>query len=82
MLMLLLVFCAGLWAGVMNASAVVLFVTSPELHVKEALVLGSGAIIGGLAGAWMLRRVNEKLLRGAIVGIGLLLTIGLFLKPI
>lgn len=69
-------------AGVMNASAVVLFLTSPELHWREALVLGAGALVGGLFGSWALHRVNEKVLRIAIVGIGVALTVGLFVKPI
>lgn len=69
-------------AGVMNASAVVLFVTSPQLHWREAVVLGIGAIIGGLMGTWALHRVNEKALRIAVVCIGIALTIGLFVKPI
>jgi uncharacterized membrane protein YfcA len=69
-------------AGVMNASAVVLFVTSPDLHWREALVLAVGAVIGGLLGVWALRRVNERLLRIAIVAIGLALTVGLFIKPL
>jgi uncharacterized membrane protein YfcA len=69
-------------AGVMNASAVALFVTSPQVHWHEALVLGAGAIVGGLAGSWALRRVNERALRVAIVCIGLALTVGLFVKPL
>jgi uncharacterized membrane protein YfcA len=69
-------------AGVMNASAVLLFLTSPELHWLQCAVLAAGAIIGGLLGAWALHRVNEKALRVAIVGIGIALTVGLFLKPI
>lgn len=69
-------------AGVMNASAVLLFVTSPQVHWYLALVLGAGAIGGGLLGAWALHRVNERMLRIAIVGIGICLTIGLFLKPL
>ncbi len=69
-------------AGVMNASAVALFVYSPEVHWQQALVLGTGAILGGLMGSWALHRVNEKILRGVIVTIGLLLTIGLFVKPL
>jgi hypothetical protein len=69
-------------AGVMNASAVVLFLTSPQLHWLQCAVLAAGAIIGGLLGAWALHRVNEKALRVAIVGIGIALTVGLFLKPI
>ncbi|MFZ3127647.1 MAG: sulfite exporter TauE/SafE family protein [Rhodoferax sp.] len=69
-------------AGVMNASAVVLFVTSPQVHWYQALVLGAGAIGGGLLGAWALHRINERVLRIVIVGIGICLTIGLFLKPV
>ena len=69
-------------AGVMNASAVALFVTSPEVHWHEAIALGVGAIAGGLIGAWALQRVNEKLLRALVVCIGIALTIGLFVKPI
>ena len=69
-------------AGVMNASAVVLFLASPQLHWLQCGVLAAGAIIGGLLGAWALHRVNEKALRVAIVCIGIALTIGLFLKPI
>jgi len=69
-------------AGVMNASAVVLFVTSPMVHWHEAIVLGIGAIAGGLMGAWALHRINERVLRVAIVCIGISLTVGLFLKPI
>ena len=67
--------------GVMNASAVLLFVTSPQVHWLQAVVLGV-ALIGGVVGARALQRVNERLLRLAIVGIGIALTIGLFLKPL
>jgi uncharacterized membrane protein YfcA len=69
-------------AGAMNASAVLLFVASPQVHWAPAVVLGVGAILGGLAGAWALHRVNERLLRAAIVVLGLALTAGLFLRPI
>ncbi|MBR8242779.1 sulfite exporter TauE/SafE family protein [Burkholderia multivorans] len=69
-------------AGVMNASAVVLFVTSPQLHWGAALALGGGAVVGGLLGTWALHRVNERMLRIAIVCIGAALTVALFVKPI
>ena len=69
-------------AAVMNASAVVLFVTSPLVHWPQAGVLCVGAILGGLAGVWALKRVNERALRIAIVCIGLALTVGLFLRPV
>jgi uncharacterized protein len=69
-------------AGVMNASAVAIFAFSPEVHWLQALVLGAGAILGGLAGAWMLQRVPEMLLKLVVVGIGIVLTIALFLRPV
>ena len=69
-------------ASVMNAAAVLLFVASPQVHWLQAGVLGGGAIVGGLAGTWALRRVNERALRIAIVCLGVALTIGLFVRPI
>jgi uncharacterized protein len=69
-------------AGVMNASAVLVFAFSSDVHWIEALILGIGAIGGGLIGAWLLHRVNERLLRIVVVIIGALLTAGLFLRPI
>lgn len=70
----------NLLAGVMNASAVALFAFSPEAHWREVLVLGAGAVLGGMAGSWALHRINEKLLRVLVVCIGITLTIGLFLR--
>ena len=69
-------------ASVMNAAAVVLFVASPQVHWTQAAVLGAGAIVGGLAGTWALKRVNEKALRVAVVCLGVALTVGLFVRPI
>jgi hypothetical protein len=68
-------------AGVMNASAVAIFAFSHDVHWLFAVALGAGAIAGGLAGAWMLRRVNEKALRIGVVILGAALTIGLLVKP-
>jgi uncharacterized protein len=69
-------------AGVMNASAVAIFVFSPKVRWLSALLLCGGALGGGLCGAWLLRRVNERLLRVAVVAIGIALTIGLFVRPV
>jgi uncharacterized membrane protein YfcA len=69
-------------ASVMNAAAVVLFVTSPQVHWLQAIVLGGGAVVGGLAGTWALKRVDERALRIAVVCLGVALTIGLFVRPI
>jgi uncharacterized membrane protein YfcA len=78
---LIILFIAAMWAGVqnaLNASAVAIFVFSRDVHWLQALITAIGASFGGWAGAWMLRRVNEKLLKLAVVAIGVALTIGLF----
>lgn len=67
-------------AGVMNASAVVVFVFSPQVHWYQAAIACAGAVIGGIAGGLMLNRVNETALRAIVVLIGIALTIGLFVK--
>jgi uncharacterized protein len=66
-------------AGAMNASAVLIFVFSPEVRWVEAGVSSAGAILGGIAGGLMLQKVNERALRLGVVLIGVALTVGLFL---
>ena len=68
----------ALFAGVIKASAVAIFVFSRDLHWLQALITAIGASLGGWAGALMLRRVNETLLKLAVVALGVALTIGLF----
>jgi uncharacterized membrane protein YfcA len=67
-------------AGVMNASAVAIFVFFPDVHWVQVAVTAIGASFGGWVGALMLKTVNEKALKVGVVAIGLLLTIGLFWK--
>lgn len=67
-------------AGVMNASAVLIFVFSKDVHWPAALAVAAGAVAGGQMGAWLVFRVNERALRVVVVGIGAALTIGLFVK--
>ena len=70
----------NLLAGVMNASAVVIFLFRYDADWLKVGVVAAGAVAGGLAGAWALDRVNEKALRVVVVAIGLALTVGLFLR--
>ena len=65
-------------AGAMNASAVAIFVFSPQAHWGQIVVSGVAAAIGGWGGAMMLKTVNEKALSVAVVAIGVALTVGLF----
>jgi uncharacterized membrane protein YfcA len=67
-------------AGVMNASAVAIFVFSRDVHWTQVLVTGVASSIGGYAGARLLNVVNEKALRLFVVGVGVALTVGLFWK--
>lgn len=67
-------------AGVMNASAVAIFMFSPDVYWTKAIAVAIGAIIGGQIGAWALHRVNEKILRVCIIILGLALFVGLLLN--
>ena len=67
-------------AGVMNASAVAIFAFSSDVHWRAALAVAVGAIVGGQVGAWMMLRVDERKLRVGVVGIGVVLTVALFVR--
>ncbi len=67
-------------AGIMNASAVAVFVFTTRLDWTRVAVIAVGAIGGGFLGGHMLKRVNETALRVAVILIGVTLTIGLFLR--
>ncbi len=67
-------------AGMMNASAVAIFVFSPQVHWLQAAIACVGAALGGMIGGHMVSRVNQKALRAFAVAIGVALTIGLFLR--
>lgn len=67
-------------AAVMNASAVAIFLFSNDIAWTQALVACVAAIIGGQVGAYMLHKINEKILKFFIIILGLSLALGLFLK--
>ena len=68
----------NLLAGVMNFTAVLIFLVSGEVRWLAMAVTMAGALTGSWLGAMMLRRVNERALRYVVVAIGLALTVGLF----
>src|SRR5262249_50355601 len=67
-------------AGVINSTAVVVFLISGEVWWFAAAIACIGALIGSVIGARLIERINERLLRVAIVVIGGLLSVGLFLR--
>ncbi|THD79895.1 MAG: sulfite exporter TauE/SafE family protein [Phenylobacterium sp.] len=67
-------------AGVMNAAAVAIFLFTPHIPWLRVGVVCVGAIGGGYLGAMALKRVDERIIRGFVVLLGVALTIGLFLR--
>ena len=67
-------------ASVMNAGAVAIFLFTPHIPWARVAVVASGAMLGGYGGALLLKRVDERLIRGFVVVLGIALTIGLFLR--
>ncbi|MDE2301964.1 MAG: sulfite exporter TauE/SafE family protein [Sphingomonadales bacterium] len=67
-------------AGVMNATAVLVFLFSGEVRWLGAAIACIGALAGSIIGARLLRHINERVLRVVIVVIGAALTLGLFLR--
>ncbi len=67
-------------AAVMNASAVGIFAFSTDVHWRAALAVAVGAIVGGQLGAWLMLRIEERLLRIGVVAIGAALTAALFIR--
>jgi hypothetical protein len=67
-------------AAVMNASAVAIFVFSPEVIWRTAAIYSAGAILGGVLGGLMVKKVNERALRIFVILIGVALTVGLFVR--
>src|SRR4051812_16868465 len=60
-------------AGVMNATAVVVFLLSGEVWWFAAAIACAGALLGSVLGARLMQRVNERLLRVAVIVLGVLL---------
>ena len=67
-------------AGVVNAAAVAVFLFTPGVPWLRIGVIAIGAIAGGYAGALALKRVDERVIRGFVVTLGVVLSVGLFLR--
>ena len=67
-------------AGVMNAAAVAVFLFTPGVPWLRIGVIAIGAIAGGYAGALALKRIDERVIRGFVIALGVVLSVGLFLQ--
>ncbi len=70
----------NLLAVCINAVAAVYFAISGAVLWKDAAVMAVAAIAGGFVGAKLAKRLGRKFVRGAVVAIGLIMTVALFLK--
>lgn len=63
-----------------NGVAAIYFAVSGAVIWADAIVMALAAIAGGFAGAKLAKRLGRKFVRGAVVAIGLIMTVALFLK--
>ena len=68
--------------ALINGAAVLLFVFTPGLDWIRIGVVAVGALVGGWGGVWLLRRVDERVLKIGIVLLGLTLAAGLLLRTL
>jgi uncharacterized protein len=63
-----------------NGVAAIYFTISGAVLWADAIVMALAAIAGGFAGAKLAKRLGRRFVRGAVVFIGLTMTVALFLK--
>jgi uncharacterized membrane protein YfcA len=70
----------NLLAICINGVAAIYFALSGAVLWRDAVIMAVAAIAGGYAGARIARKLGRKFVRGAVVVIGLAMTVALFLK--
>ena len=63
-----------------NIAAAIVFAATTAIPWGKALAVGAGSMVGGYAGAILLKRVPVTVLRVAVIVIGVALTVGLFVR--
>ena len=63
-----------------NGVAAIYFAFANAVAWDDVLVMMIGSIVGGYLGARVARRLGRRFVRGAVIAIGLFMTIALFLK--
>lgn len=67
--------------GIVSLTASMIYVAGGSVHWPYALVVMAGAAAGGYAGGAVARKVPVALLRRVVIGLGIVLTVGAFLRP-
>jgi uncharacterized protein len=71
----------NLLAAAANGIAAVLFAARGAVLWRDALVMMTGAMAGGYAGAHLAQRLGRRVVRAAIIVIGFVLTVWYFVHP-
>ena len=72
----------GILGFLINVVAAVYFMASGLVHWKAAAVMSLGSLIGGYSGAHFAQRIPQQTVRHLITGIGVVLTLYMFVKQI
>lgn len=67
-------------AVAINGVAAIYFILAHAVVWHDVLIMTSGALIGGYAGARVAHRLGRKFVRRAVVAIGIVMTVALLLK--
>ncbi|HEX9160507.1 MAG TPA: sulfite exporter TauE/SafE family protein [Thermoanaerobaculia bacterium] len=70
----------NLLAVCINGTAAIYFGISGAVAWRDAILMAIGAVAGGYLGALSARRLGRRFVRGAVVAIGLIMTIALAIK--
>lgn len=70
----------NLLAICINGVAAIYFAMTGSIRWSDGLIMAVASIIGGYTGARLAHRLGRKFVRGAVVVIGLVMTVALFLK--
>lgn len=63
-----------------NGIAAVYFALSPHVRWPLAALMAVGAILGGYAGAWLAQRIGERMVRAAVILIGVAMGVMMLVK--
>ncbi len=66
--------------AISNIAAALVFAATVPIPWAKAAAVGAGSMVGGYGGALLLHRVPVRVLRIAVVVIGVALTVGLFIR--
>ena len=69
-----------LLAATINGVAVIIFVMRGVVVWPQVIVMVVGAIIGGYAGAYFARKIDQRWVRGFVIVVGVSMTIYFFLR--